>query len=71
MDEQIYTKALEEFDSDLRNKDLWIKALTLCNGDEKSAKYTYIKLYVEKASVTQKLIWRGWVFPVIGNLLRN
>ena len=29
MDEQIYTKALEEFDSDLRNKDLWIKALTL------------------------------------------
>ena len=51
MDEQIYTKALEEFDSDLRNKDLWIKALTLCNWDEKSAKYTYIKLYVEKASV--------------------
>lgn len=51
-DEDIYLRAEKEFDSDKRIIALWLKSLTLNNGDEKSAKYTYINLRVEQIKET-------------------
>ena len=47
-DQDIYLKVEEEFNSDKRQEALWIKSLTLCEGDEQKAKYKYIELRVEE-----------------------
>ena len=42
----------DEFESDRRDKSTWSKALTIHYGDEKKAKYEYIKLKVEAYKAT-------------------
>ena len=52
-DQDIYLKVEEEFNSDKRQEALWIKSLTLCQGDEQKAKYKYIELRVEQIKETE------------------
>ena len=47
-DQDIYLKVEKEFDSNRRQEALWVKSLTLCQGDEQKAKYKYIELRVEE-----------------------
>jgi len=47
-DEQLYLKATNELDSGDRDKAVWAKAMTLCEGDEDQARYTYISIRVEQ-----------------------
>ena len=46
-DEDLYLKAHKELNSKSKKEAVWIKALTLCKGDTKAAKYEYINLRVE------------------------
>lgn len=46
-DEHLYLEASNEVDGGRQDIGLWIKAMTMENGDEKKAKYQYIKLRVE------------------------
>jgi len=46
-DEDLYVKAEKEFKSEERIESIFLKALTLANGDKELAKYEYIKLRVE------------------------
>ena len=46
-DEDLYLKAHKELNSKRKNEAVWIKALTICKGDTKAAKYEYINLRVE------------------------
>lgn len=46
-DEDLYVKAEKEFKSEERIEPIFLKALTLANGDKELAKYEYIKLRVE------------------------
>ena len=45
-DEDLYLKAHKELNSKSKKEAVWIKALTLCNGDTEVAKYEYINLRV-------------------------
>lgn len=47
-DEALYTAALSNYDSDLRDNDLYNKAYVLERGDVEATKFTYISLWVEK-----------------------
>jgi len=47
----LYLKAETELISNKKDKALWLKALTLNNGDEDKAKFSYIKLRVEELEV--------------------
>jgi len=49
-DEQLYLEATQEVDSGTQAPALWAKAMALAEGDEKKAKYRYIKLRVEELS---------------------
>ena len=46
-DEQFYKAALDEYEENEKVPETWAKALTLCKGDEQSAKWKYIELRVE------------------------
>ncbi len=48
-----YLLAMEEYDSDKRDKALWAKCFALCDGDESKTKATYVK---ERASTINKSI---------------
>ena len=47
-DESLYLKATQETEGTERIDALWAKSMTLAEGDEKKAKYSYIKLRVEQ-----------------------
>ncbi|WP_139165935.1 hypothetical protein [Paracoccus tibetensis] len=47
-DEEIYVQVSRDFEAGRINKDLQTKALILSRGDEKAAKYEYIRLRVEQ-----------------------
>ncbi|MFW5447683.1 MAG: DUF805 domain-containing protein [Methylophagaceae bacterium] len=47
-DEGLYFEATKEVDDGNQSQALWTKALVLSNGNEKDAKYQYIKLRVEQ-----------------------
>ena len=49
-DESLYLVATNEFESENLIPALWAKAIALAEGDEKRAKYIYIKLRVEQIS---------------------
>lgn len=53
-DEQYYLQAANEYESEERNEALWIKSITLCDGDDERAKYTYIKIRVEQLLALEK-----------------
>jgi len=46
-DEQFYKAALDEYEENEKVPETWAKALTLCKGDEQSAKWKYVELRVE------------------------
>ena len=46
-DTEYYLQAQNEIDDGTMSKALWVKALTLCQGDEEKAKYRYISLRVD------------------------
>ena len=46
-DEDLYLKATNEVDSDKRDEALWAKSMALHDGDEKKAKYEYIRSKVK------------------------
>jgi len=47
-DEDLYLRATQEVESGSPDAAIWAKAMAICEGDEKSAKYKYVKLRVEK-----------------------
>jgi hypothetical protein len=47
---EVYLKASKELDSDERDEAVWIKAMTLCDGDDSKARYKYIQLRVDEDS---------------------
>lgn len=51
-DKDFFLKAETEFESSERDEALWLKSLTLDQGDEGKAKYTYIKLRVEELTLS-------------------
>ena len=55
-DEQLYLEAAQELDSGKQDPALWVKAMTLSEGDEDKARYRYIALRVEqKPSTSEKI----------------
>ena len=46
-DAKLYMAMTKEFDSDMRNEDVWTTALEMADGAELRAKYLYIHLRVE------------------------
>jgi len=49
-----FLQAETEFNSSKRDEALWIKSLTLKQGDEEKAKHTYITLRVEELTISSK-----------------
>ena len=49
--EKNYLIAQEEIKSDTKKNDLWVKAMTLAEGDEEKAIYQYITLRVEQLNI--------------------
>lgn len=48
MDEDLYIRASLEIDEERESKSLWVKAMTICDGDSGRARYEYIRLRVEQ-----------------------
>ena len=46
-DAKLYMAMTKEFDSDMRNEDVWATAMEMSDGEELRAKYLYIHLRVE------------------------
>jgi len=47
-DEILYLQATDEVDGEERDPALWAKVMALVEGDQRKAKYKYIKLRVEQ-----------------------
>jgi len=58
VDEQLYLRVSNEFESNNRQEGLWVKALTLEKGDIDKAKYSYIQLRVDqlKEELTESVL---------------
>ncbi len=56
-DAELYLQAQKELENNKQSKALWVKVMTLCDGDEVKAKYRYISIRVEeqKRAISAKI----------------
>lgn len=66
-DEKLYLDATNEAEGKNRNAALWAKVMALSDGDQKKAKYSYIKIRVEQLNSEQKVEQPKFARKTIGD----
>ena len=61
INKKFYLKAEKEFNSDKRDEALWVQSLSINQGNESKAKFTYIELRVQELNPNVKTIVKNYV----------